>query len=260
MTEKDTIRLLETRHDILAVADPAALTDSPVYRRAVAQSRDELGMARAELVEKVALNTVESSETDTERARVQRLLSEALEHYRYYRGRTEDALLNPPPEHPLSAEELNRRQRLYTRYYGQNASDLGRVGFAKQIEVLDALLTAYQSENELEALGHLPHLQTAFRPAIAAIQELQREIQQDRAATETLDAARNALDRAHRAHTQWVESLLIRAGREDDAGHFIKRRQPAYAARRRAKTSVAQEPEAETIDSEILSYHPVFPA
>src|SRR5690554_6667396 len=177
MTEKDTIRLLETRHNILTVADPAALTDDPVYQAAVTQSRDQLGAARAELVEKVAHNTLELSETDTERARVQRLLTEALEHYRYYRGRTEDALLNPPPEHPLSAEELTRRQRLFTRYFGPNASDLGRLGFSKQIEVLDALLTAYQSEDELEVLGHLPHLQTAFLPAIAAIQELQRETQ-----------------------------------------------------------------------------------
>lgn len=257
MTEEDTIRLLESRHDIHAVANPGGLTHDPVYQAAVIESRDELAAARAELVQKVAHNTLELSETDTERARAQQLLAEAVEHYRYYRGRTEDALLNPPPGQPLGPEEFNRRQRLFGRYYEQNPSELVRLSLNKQVEVLDALLSAYQTEAELQNLNHLAHLEATFRPAIDAVQEYHRETHEDLMATETLQQARRAFDRALLAHTRLVESLLTRVDREDDARHFIKRREPAYAARRRAKTSVAQEPEVDSIESEIHADRPV---
>lgn len=195
MTEEDTIRLLESRHDIHAVASPAGLTNDPVYQAAVIESRNELAAARADLVQKVAHNTLELSETDTERAHAQQQLAEAVEHYRYYRGRTEDALLNPPPGQPLGPEEFNRRQRLFGRYYEQNPSELVRLSLNKQVEVLDALLSAYQTEAELQNLNHLVHLEATFRPAIDAVQEYHRETHEDLVATETLQQARQNLGR-----------------------------------------------------------------
>ncbi|AWV88718.1 hypothetical protein [Bradymonas sediminis] len=251
MTEEDNIRLLESRHDIHALADPSVLTDDATYLSALSASRDELAEARADLVKKVAHNTLELSQTDTERARTQQLITDALEHYRYYRGRTHDALLNPPPGQPLNPGEANRRQRLFDRYYQSNSSDIARLGLDKQVEALEGILSAYQAEDELKVLGHLPQLEAAFRPAIESISNFHREAHQDLIATRALGQSRAAFDRAQSAHIRLLESLLTRMQREDDARHFIKRRDPAYAARRRARTSVSQEPEAALIESEV---------
>lgn len=258
MTEEDLIRLLESRHDLRAAADPDALSDDPIYQGAVSRSREQLAKAREELMNMVAHNTRELSETDTERARAHQSLAKALDHYRYYRGRTEDALLNPPPGQPLDAEELTRRQHLFDRYYAQSPSVFGRMALNKQVEALDALLQAYQANNELHSLGHLPELMRAFRPAIDAVQEYHRETQEDLLATEQLHAARRAFDLAHNAHIRLIESLLTRADRQNDARLFIKRREPSYIARRRSKTSIEQEPELESIESEVRKEIPAI--
>ncbi len=257
MTEEDMIRLLESRHDIQAVADPARLSGDAAYQGAIAASRDELAAARAVLVDKVAHNTQEASETDAERANVQKELGSALDHYRYYRSRTYDALLNPPPGMQPSVEESVRRQRMYERYYKLSASDLGRQALEKQVEVLDNLLTAHETEEELKNLGHTAQLEAAFRPAIAAVQEFHRETREDLMATAVLVEARATFDRAHKAHTLLIDSFLVRYGLESEAGHFIKRRDPTYAARRNAKAPVAQEPEAVSIETEIQQNEPV---
>lgn len=259
MTEEDQIRLLESRHDIQAVADPASLTPLPTFQDAVATSRDELAAARNALVLAVANNTNEQSETDTERANVQNLLGNAREHYRFYRIRTRDTLLNPAPGVQIAPEEFIRRERLYNRYFPLAASDLAFQALDKQVEVLDTLVTAHHTEDELKALGHGPALEAAIRPAIAAVQEFHREVREDLIATRTLVDARTIFDRAHRAHIQFVESLLLRHER-DDAGHFIKRRDPSYAARRRTKSPIAQEPETPAIQSEILDNQETTPA
>lgn len=256
MTEEDLIRLLESRHDIQAVADPARLTSAPAHQAAVAASRQELANARDLLVAKVAHNTREASETDTERASVQKSLGNALDHYRFYRSRTYDALLNPPPGTQISTEEITRRQRLYDRYFKLNYTELSKQALDKQVEVLDNLLTAHETEDELKNLGHTHQLEAAFRPAIAAIQEFHRETREDLMATAILVEARTIFDRAHRANTQLIDSLLIRHSLESEAGHFIKRRDPTYAARRRANTPIAQEPEASTIETEIQQTEP----
>ncbi len=256
MTEEDQIRLLESRHDIQAVTDPASLTPVPAYQAAVATSRDNLQAARDALVLQVAHNTTEQSETDTERANVQKQLGNAREHYRFYRSRTRDALLNPAPGVKLSPEESARRQRLYDRYYKLNNTALSFLALDKQVEILDALLTAYQTEEELKDLGHGPILEAAIRPAIAAIQEFHREVREDLLATRTLVEARTTFDRAHRFHIQLVDSLLQLHERAHDAGHFLKRRDPAYAARRKSRKPIAEEPESHTIETEILAPQP----
>lgn len=260
MTEEDLIRLLESRHDIQAVADPAKLTPSPAFQTAVVASRDELAKTRDTLVIAVAFNTNELSETDTERANVQNLLGNAREHYRYYRARTRDTLLNPAPGTIVAPEESTRRERLYDRYYKLNHSELANMALDKQVEVLDALLTAHDTESDLKALGHGPPLEAAIRPAIQAVQEFHREIREDLIATQTLVTARTAFDRTHRAHIQLIDSLLLRHERESEAGHFIKRRDPSYAARRRTKTPVVQEPEATVIESEVQQSEETTPA
>ncbi len=252
MTEEDLIRLLESRHDIQAVADPTKLTPTPAFQAAVAASRDELAAARSALILTVAVNTNESSETDTERAHVQNLLGNAREHYRYYRARTRDTLLNYAPGTVVAPEESTRRERLYDRYYKLNHSELANMALDKQVEVLDALLTAHETENELKALGHGPLLEAAIRPGIQAVQEFHREVREDLIATQALVIDRIVFDRTHRAHIQFIESLLLRHERDSEAGYFVKRRDPSYAARRRTKAPMAQEPEATDIVSEIL--------
>ena len=256
MFDEDMIRLLESRFDVQAVKDPSKLTDKPVYQAAVAESRDELAGARADLVGAVAHNSRARGETDAEGARAQTLIGKAQDHYRYYRGRAKDALLNPPPNQPLSAEEIHRRQRLFDRYYGLPPYDLERLALDKKVEVFEHLLTAYQSEKDLKNLGHLPALKAVFDPAIEAGAEFQREVGEDLGATQALKDSRAAFDRAHRAHIRQVDSVLTRFGREDEARHFIKRRDPAYAARRRAKAPAAQEPDIDRIESETHGEQP----
>lgn len=260
MTEEDLTRLLESRHDIQAVADPGRLTSDPGFQTAVATSRQELSTARDLLVARVALNTQEASETDSERANVQKTLGNALEYYRFFRSRTYDALLNFAPNAQLSAEEITRRQRLYDRYFKLNYSELGRQATEKQVEVLDNLVTAHETEEDLKNLGYAAQLEAAIRPAIAAVQEYHRETREDLTATAVLVEARTLFDRAQRAHILLVESLLVRHGLESEAGHFLKRRDPTYAARRRSQTPVAQEPEAAAIETEIQQTEESTPA
>src|SRR5690606_33394585 len=87
LTEEDTIRLLEARHDIKAVADPATLTPDEKFWEGIEASRDELADAREALSRAISHNTQEMGETDTERAKLQTALRTARESYRYYRGR-----------------------------------------------------------------------------------------------------------------------------------------------------------------------------
>lgn len=260
MTEEDLIRLLESRHDIQAVANPARLTSDPGHQISVANSREELSNARELLVARVALTTREASETDNERTNVKNTLGNALEHYRFFRNRAYDALLNLPPGTRLPDEEITRRQRLYDRYFKLNYTQLSRQALEKQVEVLDNLVAAHETEEDLRNLGHSAQLEAAIRPAIAAIQEYHRETREDLMATSALIEARTIFDRAHRAHVLLVESLLVRHGLENEAGHFLKRRDAAYAARRRSKTSVTQEPEAATIETEIQQTQETTPA
>lgn len=260
MTEEDLIRLLESRHDIQAVADPARLTGDPGHQTSLASSREELASARELLVARVALNTREASETDSERANVQNTLGNALEHYRFFRNRAYDALLNLPPGTRLPDEEIARRQRLYDRYFKLNYSQLGRQALEKQVEVLDNLVAAHETEDDLRNLGYSAQLEAAVRPAIAAVQEYHRETREDMMATSVLSEARTLFDRAHRAHILLVESLLVRHGLESEAGHFLKRRDATYAARRRSKSSVTQEPETAAIETEIQQTQKTTPA
>lgn len=260
MTEEDLIRLIESRHDIQAVADPARLTGDSDYQIPVTASRRELAAVRELLVARVAFSTREASETDTERAHAHKALGNALEHYRFFRSRTYDALLNLPPSAQITVEEVTRRQRLYDRYFKLNYSDLSRQAFEKQVEVLDNLLAAHESEAELKALGHTAELEAVIRPAIKAIQEYHRETREDIMATSALVEARTVFDRAHRAHIQLIESLLVRHNIEHEAGHFLKRRDPTYAARRRTKAPVTQEPDAIAIKTEIQNTNVTNPA
>lgn len=93
----------------------------------------------------------------------------------------------------------------------------------------------------------------AVDEAEAALRELQRETQEDIIATRALNAARAVFDRVHKAHTMLIESVLAREERLDEARRFIRRRDPAYAARRRARAPVEQEAEAAEVEAEVLS-------
>lgn len=77
-----------------------------------------------------------------------------------------------------STEEFARRKRLFTRYYGPSLSDLTNLGLDKQVERLDALLTAYQGPARANGLASAAEIGEEFvagsRRAAGAHQRLFR--------------------------------------------------------------------------------------
>lgn len=253
LNEEDATRLLESRHDVEVLADPSSLVASPDFQPSVVASRDELAGARAELVDKASANARDLSETDAERANAHMTLEFAVDYYDYFRRRAQNLLLETAPGVRLTPEETHRRGRLFNRYFNMSRTALSGQSIDKQIEVLQALKQGFKGEPELQQLidDDAP-FNEAVEAAADGAKNLQREIREDLLATRELRRAREAFDRLHRSHVQLVESLLTRQGRSDEAGRFIKRRDPAYAARRRARAPIHDEPEAPEIESEVL--------
>ncbi|MEZ4437179.1 MAG: hypothetical protein R3F65_32705 [bacterium] len=246
--EEDGRRLLESHADIRAAKDPPAITDAPTLQSAVAYTAERLADARAALVIAIRENTRELGETADARGAGQKAAALGRNTWRYVRGRIEQHLLNPPPTDLPDPEELARREKLLARIAPQRTSDLGRMSPERVVEHLQALRAALDEEavqRELHPMGIQPlaeSLDRAIDGLMTALGALAREIDEDREATRALTDTRATLDQASTQHAMMIEVALRDAGRVDRIGRFVKGRDAAYRARRRAGRAVADEP------------------
>jgi len=247
--EEDRRRLLEARHDIAACKKPGELSPSLALQEAAVVSRDELAGADATLRSACALAAREQTETDVERTKLGRGIRTAIRKYAFVRGKVHDELLNVDPEVLIPAAEIERRERLVSRVFRPAASDLERMGQGPVIEFLSSVVDALANEPDLKPLNHAASLSSVVTAAKEAAQELNREIDEDAQAITNLRGAREAFDRAARAHALQIESILVRTGHIDDLGRYVLARDPAYAARRAARRPVAEEPGAAEIEA-----------
>jgi len=247
-TEEDRRRLLESRHDLGAVAEPGALTDNKAMQDAAVASRDELAAHREALRVAAAGIDREHGETDTERLKLVKALTAATRRYGFVRSKVQDILLNVDPDASLAPTEIERRQRLVSRVFGASTSDLERLGQGALIERLASVVEALTTDPDLKPLQHAESLGTAYKAAQDAAQALNRETNEDSEAMKALRSAREAFDRSASAHSHLMESILVRQKREAELGRFVLVREAAYAARRAAHTPLADEPGAGDVD------------
>lgn len=252
-TEEDRRRLLESRHDIGAVAQPVSLTPHATFQLAVVASRDELAQERVALQSATARVAREHSETDAERAKLAESIAALVRRYAFVRGKVQDVLLNVDPDVVVNATELERRKRLVDRTFNLSQSDVERLSQGAIIEFVGTVIDALNTEPDLQALGYGASFAAIHQAAKSDAQEFGRETTEDAQAMSLLRAARDGFDRAAYAHTLLVESILVRHNRKEELGQFILSRNAAYAARRAARVPVTEEPGIDDVDAPVIA-------
>jgi hypothetical protein len=225
------------------------VSPTSVYQKAIASSRDDLGIAEAALRSACAQSAREHTETDQERMKLGQAIAMVVRKYIFIRGKVQDALVNVDPDAALAAGEIERRERLVNRVLGFTGSDLERMGQGAIIEFLSGVGVALNDEPDLKSLGFAESFTNALDKAKNAAKDLNRENDEDSKAMAQLRLARDAFDRAARAHGLQVESILIRQSRQEELGRFILAKDAAYAARRVSRAPVADEPGASDVDN-----------
>jgi hypothetical protein len=254
--DEDRRRLLESRHDLGAIEDPAKLTPLPAYQQALSLSRDELGAARAGLKTQAAALSLDKSETDAARATLQEEIGAAIRRYVFTRNKVQDALLNVDPATPITATELARRTRLFDKVFAQTGSELERLSQRKAIESMGSVVQALGDEADLKGLGLKAPLEATHVAAETAASNLDRELKEDDVALAALREAREAHDRAADGHALLVESVLVRSGRKAELGDYVLAKDAAYAARRAAKAPIGEEEGVDAVDAEVKEAAP----
>jgi hypothetical protein len=249
-TEEDRRRLLESRHDIGAVARPVVLTPHAHFQMAIVASRDELAQERNALQDAAGRVLRERGETDTERAKLADSIAALVRRYAFVRGKVQDALLNVDPDVVINATEIERRRRLVERTFRLAQSDLERLAQNAIIEYIGTVVQALETEPDLIPLGYGPSFAAVHQSAKSDAQELSRESNEDAQAQSALRGVRDTFDRAAYAHALLVESILVRQNRRDELGQFILSRNAAYSE---ARAPIDDEPGSKDIDAPLTS-------
>lgn len=230
--EIDRRRVLEARRDLqsgdaLADAAPAPLAGALRFAHAgYAAARDALVAAGDALV-------TDQLETAASREAAQAAAAAASAHYRFARAALQMAALAPPPGSAVSASELARRERHLERFVGVMASDFDRLAVARQLAILDLIVSNLPGAG-LPGVDGAPWWDglVAARDALgAAVDDLAREVDEDSAAQRALEAARAAFDTAQLVYEGLAEATLRALARHADLPRFVYRRDPRYRAR-----------------------------
>ena len=255
---EDRVRLLEGRHDVDAASDPSAITSDPVGQAGVAQSGAELAVARAGLLGGVSLVIREGRETGDARAQVDGACEYARAQLLFVRDEaTKGARVDP--DAPADPAEVAAREREIATLFGYTSESLRRLGPDSLRSLIEPLVEQLPPDAEGEN-GPRTRLERADARLVAALKLVDGESDEDRGAYAQLFVARATFDRAARVHALGVEAALLREGREGEIGRFIKSKDPAYAARRRASAPIEEEPGIDAVDAEADSTQPPMPA
>jgi hypothetical protein len=241
---EDARRAVEAAHDVAASEDVAGLTPRVQEQEAVAFSRAELAGARELFMNAAAHSAQELRETDVARVEIAGKRETLAAHYARAAHSAGGLLVDEDPDAPMSDAERERRERLIKATFNLTRNELRDLA----PDTLHARLTAWQSACEQNADLKPLKLCRAIKPHIAQLGALvadhRREVREDREATAALNAAREGLDVAHRAHVLLLESVLVRGGRSGELGRFVLARDAAYIARRAANKPITEEPGA----------------
>ncbi len=252
-TEQDNKRLLESRYDLRAVSDSAKLTPSAAAQAHVQESAQTLAVSRETLRQAMLTVSRENNETDQARLAAYEIIEEAVVYYEYVRNEAHNRLFNLPSSvrKKLTDAQMQTRERTFQQYLGTAPGDVRAEAPARQLNALtqiadglakDELLSAFQLHGELSAL---------IAQSDEANATLDRERAEDSQAVAALVAARAQFEIAASAHTKLIDSILTAQNRLSEWGRFTKAQDPAYAARRRAQTPIADEPDADDLLSDI---------
>jgi hypothetical protein len=253
---EDRARLLESRHDLGAASDPAAITVDPVGQAAISQSTGELAGARAKLLAHISLVTREGRETAEARNAVAEALTYARGQLLFVRDEA-TRQTRPDPDAPGDAASVAAREHDVATLFPYTVDSLRPLGPDALLAIVEPLLTQVPAL-DTEDCAHA-RLTRAAERLHTALSLLNGESDEDRAAFDQLRKGRAVFDRAAKVHALRVTAELLRAEREGEAGRFLKAQEPGYAARRRAGTPIEQEPEVEVIDAETETAPPAPP-
>lgn len=250
ISEEDRRRLLEGRHDIHAMDDIHQVIAEPMSQQMLAFSKDALGAKREELLACVQTASRERSETDAERAKLQVAVADYARRYVYVRAKVQDALLNIPPDVELDPSEIDRRRKLFERYFRQTGSEIERGSVSWALETIGGIVQGLKTEPDLAPLGLDGVLSASHAAGLQAARDLNREVDEDSTAMQNLRAAREQFDRANKAHALLVESALVREGKGEMLGRYVLAKDAAYSARRAARAPLEKEPGAGEVAGE----------
>jgi hypothetical protein len=125
--------------------------------------------------------------------------------------------------------------------------------------VFAGITKALGEEPDLKPLGFAGDMAKAHEKAEKASKELDREVNEDSAATQTLRDCRAAFDRASGAHALLIAGILKHGGKDGDIGKYVLAKDPAYAARRAAGVPIGDEPGIEPVEGEAPKVEPPKP-
>lgn len=239
---EDVQRVVEGSHDAAAVSSAEAFGGDSAWSEAVARSREELEASVEALRAAMAANVRESEETRALSAQLAKLQRKAAAQYRYVIQQVTAQWVAFDPDDPeADAEAAAAREVTAQRVFTYRPSDLLKLSALSLAEALDAAAEAMRADEGLSALGLDARLAAMVGEVRALAQSTKRERDEDKAATEALNAARAAFDTAARAHRLLVESILVRLGRAEELGRFVLAQDPRYRGRRAAGVPVQDE-------------------
>ena len=253
---EDRIRLLEGRHDVDAANVPSAITDDPVGLAAVVQSAAELAVARTELLARVSLVIHEGRETADARATVELACDYGRGQLLFVRDDATRAA-RVDPDAPADPAALAEQERAAATLFPYTSGSLRSMGPDSLLSVIEPLVKQLPAD-PAGVNGPQTRLGRASERLSDALSVVDREGGEDRDAFAQLFAARASFDRAARVHALRVESALLREGREAELGRFLKAKDPAYSARRRASVPVEEEPGIDAVDTETEAPQPLM--
>jgi hypothetical protein len=145
LADEDIRRLLEARHDVNAVEDPAVVATTPAEAAMVAQYGNTLEAARSAHRRALGLLAGDLGETDEQYAKFIEAKAAAVTRYGHVRTKVQEFLLNPDPDEKISATELVRRGKVFTRSFGLSRTALEELAQDDLIETLKPIVTTVKT-------------------------------------------------------------------------------------------------------------------
>lgn len=241
---EDVRRLLESRFDLGAAPALRATLATDTQRAMLDEIAAELSQRREALREAAAQNAIEATETTDAAVAAKQTTETMRDRYTHVRGQARTGLLEPDPDAKVPPETIASNQKLFKRAFTASPSALVNLGFDRQISLIEPTVLALAKDATLSRFDPHQLLARDYRAADTAVTLWSKERKDDVKATRHLEKCREMFDASAKAYVLQAESFLVRLSRKDEAGDFLKTKDAAYAARRRAKADITQEPDA----------------
>jgi hypothetical protein len=241
---EDVRRLLESRFDLGAAPTLRAILTTDAQRNMLDEAAAELSQRREALREAAAQNAGEATETTDATTAAKKATETLRERYTHIRGQARTSLLEPDPDANVPPETIASNRKLYKHAFTASPSKLFNLGFDRQLSLIEPTVLAIAKDTTLSAFDPQQRLARDYRAAEVAVTRWTNERKDDVKSTRHLEKCREMFDASDLAYTLQVESFLVRFSRKDEAGDFLKSKDAAYAARRRAKANITEEPDA----------------